>query len=274
MNKLKLLARNWFPPVLVRAFHQIFRSNSRIYFEGDYPTWEEASALCSGYDNESILKKVLDATLKVKYGEAVYERDSVVFNKIHYAWPVTAALMWAAAQRGGRLSVLDFGGSLGSSYFQNRQFFEGLADVHWSVVEQSHFVEAGQQHIQDEHLRFYKTIHECVKLENPNIVLLSSVLQYLEKPEELLSTLLEINFPIIIVDLTIINLDHKRKIYVQKVPSSIYSASYPVWSLPEKEIFALFKANNYSLMTDFETLDFSALANISSFFKGYLFVKN
>ena len=91
----------------------------------------------------------------VKRGEAVFERDSVIFDKVQYAWPVTAGLMWVAARNGGRLSVLDFGGSLGSSYFQNREFLAYLPNVRWSVIEQAHFVKAGRKHIQDERLVFY-----------------------------------------------------------------------------------------------------------------------
>ena len=52
----------------------------------------------------------------------------------------------------------------------------------WNVVEQSHYVEAGQTHIQDHQLRFYKTIEECLVENEPNVILLSSVLQYLEDP--------------------------------------------------------------------------------------------
>ena len=36
---------------------------------------------CNGYDSMmDILEKVLSATLKVKNGESVYERDSVIFR--------------------------------------------------------------------------------------------------------------------------------------------------------------------------------------------------
>lgn len=44
---------------------------------------------------------MLEATLKVKRGEAVFERDSVLFDEIQYSWPVTAALI-----RNGRLHLL------------------------------------------------------------------------------------------------------------------------------------------------------------------------
>ncbi len=125
MNALRALARDWFPPAVVRLIRRGRgpQQDGGLRFEGDFATWEEASAQCAGYDAEDILAKVLAATLKVKSGEAACERDSVLFDDIEYAWPVLAGLMWAAARNGGKLNVLDFGGALGSSYFQNRKFF-------------------------------------------------------------------------------------------------------------------------------------------------------
>jgi putative methyltransferase (TIGR04325 family) len=233
MSLQNAAAREWLPPAFVRWIRQM--SGGGIRFEGDFANWEEASARCTGYDAEEILAKVLAATLKVKRGEAAYERDSMLFEEIEYAWPVIAALMWAAARSGGRLNVLDFGGALGSSYFQNRKFLQPLPDVHWSVVEQPHYFEAGRKHIQEEHLSFYKSLEECLSENQPNVILLSSVLQYLESPNELIEKLNKVGALCMVIDRTPFSLHGKNKLVVQKVPAAIYSASYPMWifSLPE-----------------------------------------
>jgi len=55
----------------------------------------------TGYDNDMILEKTRLALLKVKNGEAAYERDSVVFEDIQYAWPLLAGLLWVAAALAG-----------------------------------------------------------------------------------------------------------------------------------------------------------------------------
>ena len=269
---LSRFAKEWLPPILLRRLRKIHFSGGG--FGGPFGTWAEAVRISSGYDSREILDKVLAATLKVKNGDVAYERDSVLFDEIQYAWPVAAGLMWAAAQDGGRLSVLDFGGSLGSSYFQNRQLLAGLKDVRWAVVEQQHFVEAGKKYIQDHQLHFYETIDECIWAENPNVVVLSSVLQYLEKPERILKELLSINAKIVIVDLTIINNGSNHGIYLQNVPRSIYSATYPVWSLARQCLLEIFQRSGYSLLSEFNTLDFPALKNIESLFKGYLFIED
>ena len=233
MSALKTLAHCCLPQALVRWIRHA--RGVGVRFEGEFETWQEASARCTGYDAEEILAKVLAATLKVKRGEAAFERDSVLFDEIEYAWPVHAGLLWAAARNGGRINVLDFGGALGSSYFQNRKFLQALPEVRWNVVEQAHYVEAGQKHIQDEQLRFYKTIRECLIENKPNVVLLSSVVQYLESPFELLAELSKVGAVCLIIDRTPFALNGKDKLVIQKVPSAIYSASYPMWifSLPE-----------------------------------------
>jgi len=269
--KIKNLVRDWLPPAVIRRISKI--KSFGIKFDGEYDSWKKASAQCHGYDAEEILTKVLESTLKVKSGEAVYERDSVTFDRVEYSWPVTAELMWVAARNKGRLNVLDFGGSLGSSYFQNVKFLTTLPEVTWNVIEQAHYVKAGQLHIQDQQLRFYETIDKCLVENKPNIILLSGVLQYLPEPKTIIESLLNIGADAIIIDLTIVNNSASDRIYIQNVPKSIYSASYPCRSLSEKILNDTLK-DNYHLIEDFRSLSFSALAQIDSVYKGYIYRRN
>jgi putative methyltransferase (TIGR04325 family) len=273
MTLTKATARDWLPPIVFRWVRKIIPVGGEVIrFHGDFATWKEAAAQCTGYDAEEILARVLHATLKVKRGEAKYERDSVLFDQIEYAWPVLAGLMWAAARNGGRLNVLDFGGALGSSYFQNRRFLQALPEVRWSIVEQSHYVEAGRAHIQDESLRFYKTIEECLNENQPNVILMSGVLQYLPDPEQIINEIIAVRTDIVILDRTIINLSETHRIYIQHVPTSIYSAAYPCRSLSQSLLIKSM-ASDYEMVVDFPSLQFPALLSIGSEFKGYIFQK-
>ena len=87
-----------------RIFQKII--HSRYGWSGDYLTWNEAYNQSLGYDQSNILEKVKGATLKVKKGEAIYERDSVLFNSVEYSWPLLSALMWVAAKNKGRINVV------------------------------------------------------------------------------------------------------------------------------------------------------------------------
>lgn len=226
MKHLKTFILDWLPPPIIRAVTRF--QNRAIQFEGDYTNWAEAAANCDGYNATTILSKVLDATLKVKRGEAAFERDSVAFAEIEYAWPITAGLMWVAAQNGGELDILDFGGALGSSYFQNRVFLTALPSVRWSVVEQPHYVTAGRKFIRDESLRFYLSIEECCKENKPAVVLLSSVLQYLPEVDVVIDAINRSTASVVIIDRTPFNDEAADKICIQNVPDHIYRASYPM----------------------------------------------
>jgi putative methyltransferase (TIGR04325 family) len=269
-NKIKSLLKDWLPPVICRW---ILRFRSQVIdFEKGFSTWKEAIAHSTGYESDLILSKVLDSTMKVKQGEYAFERDSVLFDKDEFDWPVVSGLMWAAAQNGGILNVLDFGGALGSSYFQNRRFLDKLIDLKWNVIEQSHFVQAGKLHIQDDKLRFYFNIEEYLTENQPNVVLISGVLQYLEDPVQVIERLTELGSNIIILDRTIVNQSTEHKNYVQNVSASIYSTSYPCRSLAESKLMEYFYPE-YQLESSFPSLSFPALEKIDSMFKGFLFTK-
>lgn len=270
MSRMRTFLKDCVPPIVLRAMRQM--RGGDLLFEGPYANWEEAAAKCSGYDSEHILAQVLDATLKVKRGEAIFERDSVLFDQIEYAWPVLAGLMWTAACNNGKLNVLDFGGALGSTYFQNRKFLRSLPELRWNVVEQTHYVDAGQAYIQDEQLQFYKTIEECLSENQPNVVLLSSVLQYLPGPEKIIDEIIAVSADIVILDRTIINLSETNKINIQHVPASIYSATYPCRSFSESLLIKSM-TSDYEMVADFPSLQFPALISINSEFKGYIFQK-
>ncbi len=257
------------PPTLARSVYALRRNS--IHFEGPFESWEAASANSTGYDADDILSRVLEATLKVKHGEAAFERDSVLFDNIDYPWPVTAGLMWAAARSDGRLDVLDFGGSLGSSYFQHAGLLSALADVHWNVVEQPHFTRAGRAELQDGRLRFHGSIAECMEESNPNVILVSSVLQYLADPDPVVAELCEVGSSAVIVDKTVVNASARHRIYLQHVPASIYPASYACRSLSESTLIANFSPT-YRLECAFDSTDPPPLAQIGSRYKGFLFI--
>ena len=239
MKRLKTFILDWLPPPIIRAVTRF--QNRAIQFDGDFANWAEASSQCVGYNAATILSKVLDATLKVKRGEAAFERDSVAFSEIEYAWPITTGLLWAASQNGGALNVLDFGGALGSSYFQNRAFLATLPSVRWSVVEQPHYVAAGRKYIQDESLRFYLSIDECCKENEPVVILLSSVLQYLPELDEVIDAINRSAASVLIIDRTPFNNDDADKICIQNVPDHIYKASYPMRILSTSALLNKFR---------------------------------
>jgi len=248
---LKKIVKEWMPPAMLRLLQNVI---NRYGYYGNYSSWEEAEKDSTGYDADVILQRVKEALLKVKRGEAVYERDSVLFDTVEYSWPLLAGLLWIASLNGNKLNVVDFGGSLGTSYFQNRKFLDHLNNLRWNIVEQKKFVECGKQHFEDEILRFYPDLSECLKEQDPHIVLLSGVIQYMEKPYELLDELMHTGFPYMIIDRTPFLEKGKDRITVQKVPPKIYPANYPAWLFNE-ERFLKHISGKYVMAGEFIALD-------------------
>ena len=140
-ENVKAMLKDLIPPALLRISRKVIKSG--VSFSGSFGTWEEAEKNSIGYDSDVIFEKTRNALLKVKSGEATHERDSVLFDEIQYSWPLLAGLMWVAARNGGVLNVMDFGGSFGSTYFQNKAFLRCLPSVRWNIVEQPKHVQAG-----------------------------------------------------------------------------------------------------------------------------------
>lgn len=229
VNQIKKAAKWLLPPIVLLPFRPGYRSapdEAPHWHRGDYADWASARAAAKGYDAANILEIQRASMRKVRDGAALYERDSVVFDKVEYFFPTLAALLLIAARNGNRLSVLDFGGALGGSYYQNRGLLSHLESLSWHVVEQAHFVAAGQAEFQNEQLRFFSTMDESAAASRPDVVLLSSVLQYLEDPVDVLAQIAKLRVDYILVDRTPILDVGPERIVVQTVPPSIYPASY------------------------------------------------
>ena len=260
---MKYLLRDWLPPAVVRM---VSRKN-RVIWSGNHCTWQKAAHASGGYSQPAILDKVRDAARRVKRGEAAYERDSVAFSEPDYSWPLLAILLWIASRSDGRLRLIDFGGSLGSSYYQHRLFLSGLQELKWFVVEQPHVVACGQAEFEDGSLSFFNRISECLAVGPVHAVLLSSVLPYLETPYRLLEEIFSHEVRHIIIDRTPFLLSGSEdRLTVQRVPTFIYSASYPAWFFNLKK-FEAFVQNKYRILASFPALD---RANIPSRHLGFL----
>jgi len=260
----KKLIKDLVPPLFLRKITGLLYG-----WHGNYSSWNEALQNSEGYDSQAILEKVKTSALKVKNGLAAYERDSLLFDHIEYSFPLLSGLLWIAGRNNGKLNVMDFGGSLGSSYFQNKYFLDTLSEVNWCIIEQSEFVKTGKQSFENQRLHFFNSMDECLKEFEISVVLLSSVLQYLEEPYVFLDTIISQNPEYIIVDRTPFVMGNER-ITVQKVNPDIYRGSYPCWFFNFNKFNSVF-SSHYKLVMDFDALD---KANISSEFKGFIFQRS
>lgn len=240
-----------------QALFNFLKSNAKKYlltsakygWFGNYASWNLAKQDTTGYDSDEIITKVKNALLKVKSGEAVYERDSVLFDEIHYSWGALAGLLYAGVENKGKLNVLDFGGSLGSGYFQNRKALSHLDSLQWNIIEQAHFVATGKENFQNNQLKFFEDYDTYLATNStPDVLLLSSVIQYIEHPFQLLDMLLSKGIETVIIDITTFVDTELDIITVQKVPPHIYTASYPCWFFNKEKFIRYCNDKGYQKM--------------------------
>ena len=247
MSKIKQAIKRTIPPIII----DLFKKPTKYGFFGDYTDWKKAVADSSGYDSPVIFDKVKDSAMKVKRGLAASERDGVAFDTKQTSWPVVAMLLLSTSNNDNCLNVLDFGGSLGSGYFQNIEFIKHLRELYWVIVEQNNIYEYGKQNFENEHLSFYKSLEEALKNTKTQVFLSGSSIQYMEKPYELLEEVARSGFEMIIFDRTPF-FNGKEALTVQKVPPRIYNASYPAWILGIDKFKEFFEKNDYGITAECE----------------------
>ncbi len=106
-----------------------------------------------------------------------------------------------------------------------------------------------------------------MKSNKSDIVLFSSVLQYLHKPEEIINQVVKYKIKYIIVDITSFTCNATHRITVQRVWPEIYEASYPCWFFNEQMFLAMFEPY-YSVINTFNPLCSSNLEN--TYYKGFI----
>lgn len=223
----------------------VFRGKGQdmVSFQGRFPDFRTATEICGeGYGSENIFKKVSKAAITVKEGKAAYERDSYLFYEKEYYLQLLAVLYEVYFEY-GELNIIDFGGSLGSTFFQNKdKLVKYIDQIKWNVVEQGHFVDWGKSKLEDKNLRFYYSMKE---VEKCNCVLFGSSLQYLENYHIFLKEIADRDIRYLIIDRLPVSND--TWVSVEYVHEPIYEASYPLHIICEDELIDEVSALGYRL---------------------------
>ena len=222
-----------------------YRNKSRpiVSFRGRFPDFKAAYEICGeGYGSDSIFEKVTNAALAVKSGRAVYERDGCVFYKAEYYLQLLSVL-YEVFMEFGECKVIDFGGSLGSTFFQNKEkLIRFIPQISWNVVEQRHFVEWGKNNLEDEHLKFFYLMDE---VDRCNCVLFGSSLQYLEDYHIYLKQIADRDIRYLIIDR--LPVSNETWISIECVHEPIYEACYPLYIICENELIREICSLGYQL---------------------------
>ena len=260
----------WIKPYIPPIIVDIFRIFTKKYgYFGSYDSWDAARKESSGYDAGAILEKVKDATLSVLRGEAVFERDSITFHVPEYSWELLSCLLWIATKEKNTLRVVDFGGALGSTYSQHKKWF-GRLETSWNIVEQEHFVKTGKELFLNSDVQFFSSIEDVPLDKTSSTIIFSSVLQYIERPDELLKRVMDQQFKYIIIDRTTFIASGRDRLVVQRVPPQIYEASYPCWFFDEHKLLDTL-SSRYEVVCSFSALggEIHEPGGVSGSYKGF-----
>lgn len=233
---------------MFKSLRQIFHFFK--YYSGPYKTWKAAQRKSVGYNHKQIIGKVRESALKAKNSKTQFEIDSLIFQKpyrdIHFK-----KILLNLAKKNNSIKILDFGGSLGSSYYRYKDILSSQKKIKWSIIEQNAFVKIGKKEFQDKKLNFYYSFEEFIKKNKKqqiDIFLLSSSLQYIRDYKKIINKVHRLKPDYLIILKTPMNKTENDSIYIEKVPKNIYGSSYPSWVFSKKKLINFF--SNYKLVHD------------------------
>jgi putative methyltransferase (TIGR04325 family) len=236
---------------------------------GPFNDWNEAVERASGYEQPIILKRLMAAAEQsASSGGQKFDRDGVVFEKPITPFALLTYILTSHRRIPDRLRVLDFGGGLGSTFRQCRPFLTQFAQVRWSVVEQAHVAAAGRLQFQTDDLDFYENISDAAGDDAPDVIIFSSVLQYLADPYGVLDQAQCLGPRTILIDRTPFSEKSEDNYGVQVVDEAIFPARLPF------RIFGIDRLEDalrprYRKTGEFDAIDQSmSLGKISVKFKG------
>jgi len=218
-------------------FIQLVNKNNhrRLALIGPYDSYEEAAQHSSGFESKVILDKVYKAVVDVLEGNSAYERDGNTFA-IHPLVDHLRRLLSTYLKEND--VVVHFGGGLGGAFVNNRDLFGHLN--RYIVVEQSIFVEAGRELSRRYGLQIQFIDNLCQLTAQTDIIILSSVLQYIPNTEQVLQEVAELLPRVIIIDRTAFSPDNTlQKWWIQNEPSYYGTPlSYPIRPLSVDKILS------------------------------------
>ena len=261
-NRIKRKAK-W---IKIVAKNFIIGEKNKFFFKGPFDTWKDALTNSEGYHSSKIIDKLFISAMKVKNKKFAYERDTVLFSQPSYNWMLLYNI-FKYFNNYQNFNLIDFGGSLGSTYFQHKFFFNSFKTMKWNIIEQSKISKIGNRFFRDKNLKFFNNLEPVIKKDKSKFIILDNVLQYIENPSYIIDILSKHKGITIIIDNIFFTEKNKDIIIVQKTPKRIYEATYPLRIFSKskflKKIGQHFKIienkkNNFSFDLSFDNVDYKS----------------
>lgn len=200
--------RDLLPPIAINSFHD-FRAGRREYRSLVEAQNAAASSNSSTYSSDALTKTVVEKT-ELFRSSAMVNDQAIASGEFAL---LAATLRFRDLMH---LSVLDFGGAAGASYYRARPWISATS-VDWRVVETNAMVEAARSGAPAE-LSFHTTLSAATTgwTKPPELVLLSSTLQYLDDPEVALTDLVNMGPEVLLLARTPLAESNRSHIVLQR----------------------------------------------------------
>jgi hypothetical protein len=109
-NSFRRIGRALSPPILWDFAGRLKTRSGVGTFQGPMPSWGAALAGSESWDSPVIASKTLEAMSKVRDGDAEFQLDTELFDRVIYSEAILTLLLLASSGRKDRLHIIDFGG--------------------------------------------------------------------------------------------------------------------------------------------------------------------
>jgi putative methyltransferase (TIGR04325 family) len=235
--------RDLIPPIVINTYRDL-RGSRR-----EYRSFAEAERLVeSGYASAELARLVVK---KTEIFRASSSAENTTISSGEFA--LFSALL--SLQEFRPISILDFGGGAGATYYRARRW-ASAPSIEWRVVETDVMVAAAGPTAPEE-LSFYPDLSSAIAdmPTAPDLVLVSSALQYLDRPEAVLAELVDLGSRRFVVSRTPLATSTRVHTLIQKsrlsengpgpLPPGTQDTSvrYPVSFVPVSTVSGLLRAH-------------------------------
>jgi len=223
---------------MIKVLQKLFkRSQNQKWIIPRSQNWSKVKNSCIGYDSSVI-------------ANSIKSDNGTDLQKTLLPYAIIANIMKIAQEKSGKISVLDFGGSTGGTYFFCREFLPDVK-MDWTVIEQESIVRVIKEKKISQEIKFSSEIPKNKKYD---VIIISSVLQYLENYTDILRQLLDLDADCIIFDRTLVFASSKSKkdiLTIQQNPTAHQKKiTYPCWILNKNNLY-LQIPKKYVLINEF-----------------------
>jgi putative methyltransferase (TIGR04325 family) len=264
---IKSIIKNLLPPVITKILPK--KSSDWGWF-GEYETWEDAKKKSLGYEQNYILDKKINTFLRIKSNESVYELDTLLYNEPILNFQLLYVLSYISLEQSPELTIIDFGGSLGSAYYWVKNLLPKKIKYNWFIIEQKHIVKAGQEQFEKANLKFIENFeaYHVNNLKMPDLLVLCGALQCIESNAFIFDEIEKHKYPYVFIDRTPFfdDVEKEESITIQKIPAHYYEqeTTFPCRIFNLKTLIT--KLENYELIFNSPSFD-----NVSCDFYGNRF---